>query len=376
MGKKAAAAAAAAAAVEEEEVAVAAPVAEPSRKMSGKEHKRDRAAPDGEAKHSHKGKHVAAAAAAAEAESEEEAAAAAKPSKPSKPAKAAPSAAAPSAAATVAASGSKRSRPAADAAAPAPAAAAAAAAGGDDFTAHAEGLPYDSTEADIEKFFAGCGTITSIIAPRYQDSGRLRGYAMVHFDSAAALEAALKCDGSYIGGRFINVSVARPKTAPVGARSRPAGCTTLFVKGLPYEAGEEAVTAAFAPFGAIASVRLARWNHTGRLKGFGYVQYAAGGDAEAAMAAYHDGSKRRGGSKPFTVGGRPVSMDWDDGAPRASFKTADGKGYYRTDEGRALKPALRPHHGAHGGAGRDDDGDDDGGHRHHRHADKRARRDE
>jgi hypothetical protein len=38
-------------------------------------------------------------------------------------------------------------------------------------------------------------------------------------------------------------------------------------------------------FGEVVSVRLARWNHTQSLKGFGYVQFRSGEGAEAAMAA-------------------------------------------------------------------------------------------
>ena len=38
-------------------------------------------------------------------------------------------------------------------------------------------------------------------------------------------------------------------------------------------------------FGEVASVRLSRWGHTQKLKGFGYVQFKLGESAEAAVTA-------------------------------------------------------------------------------------------
>src|SRR5262245_31425766 len=99
-------------------------------------------------------------------------------------------------------------------------------------TVYAEGLPYTATEADIRKFFDGCGEIMSVRARRFHDSGRLRGYAHVDFKKAGGVTAALARDGAYLGGRFISVAAANPVAAATTvARPRPSGCATLFVKG-------------------------------------------------------------------------------------------------------------------------------------------------
>ncbi|RYG42484.1 hypothetical protein EON68_01750, partial [archaeon] len=152
-------------------------------------------------------------------------------------------------------------------------------------TLYMEGLPYTSTEDDIRSFFDVAPL--DIRAPKYQDSGRLMGYAHVDFGTAADVEAALAKDGNYLGGRFISVLRAKPSSSSGDANmaysttTRPASCTTLFVKGLPYDADEDTVKSAFSRFGSVASVRLGRWNHTARLKGFGYVQFEHGTSAEA-----------------------------------------------------------------------------------------------
>ena len=208
-----------------------------------------------------------------------------------------------------------------------------------------EGLPYTSTEADIAQFFDGCGAIDGIKAPRWQDTGRLRGYAHVTFASAAGARRALERDGRYLGDRFINVARAKPANggaaaaAAVASRPRPAGCTTLFVGNLPYECDEESVRAAFAPFGSIASVRLTRWNNTGRLKGIGYVQFNVALSCEAAMKAYRRGLEGGGGGG-VRVGARLVTLDYDTAGPKQSFKTAAGQSFFKTDEAEAVKRQL------------------------------------
>ncbi|CAM9759805.1 unnamed protein product, partial [Phaeothamnion confervicola] len=101
------------------------------------------------------------------------------------------------------------------------------------------------------------------------------------------------------------------KSAP-----RPPGCKTIFVKNLPYEGlTEKAVASAFAPCGRVSSVRLAVWNHTGKLKGFGYVQFFDERGAEAAVR----------GQASILLGGRPLLVDYDAvGGPKGSFRTTDG----------------------------------------------------
>lgn len=212
-------------------------------------------------------------------------------------------------------------------------------------TIYVEGLPYTSDEQAISAFFAPAlaatdgsagAKILSVRAPRWQDSGRLRGYAHVDFSSAAAAKAALALDGGEVGGRWLRVTAAKPPGAGAASSAataglQPPGCTTFFVKNLPYECTEAALLTAFVRFGAVASARLARWAHTGRLKGFGYVTFARGEDAAAAMAA--------AAVAPITLDGRALVLDWETGAPRASFRTADGRQFAKTNEAAAVPGA-------------------------------------
>lgn len=98
------------------------------------------------------------------------------------------------------------------------------------FGVFASGLPYTASEDDIKKFFSGCGDIVEIRAPRYQDTGRLRGYAHVDFATKAGQQEALKKDGRYLNDRFITVEGAKePGHSAAGktAVARPPTCTTV-----------------------------------------------------------------------------------------------------------------------------------------------------
>lgn len=178
---------------------------------------------------------------------------------------------------------------------------------------YAEGFPYDTSDEALHAFFAPCGTVTQLKAPRWQDSGRLRGFAHVSFASRAEAEGALALSGTRLGSRYISVAAARADTT--GARgaapsaARPAGCVTLFVRNLPYDADEAAVTSAFARFGDVATARVVRRSDTHVSKGFAYVQFARGAAAEAAVAA------------GVTLGGRALQLDYDAvGKAKASYK--------------------------------------------------------
>jgi nucleolin len=87
------------------------------------------------------------------------------------------------------------------------------------------------------------------------------------------------------------------------------------------------------------STRLARWNHTGHLKGFGYVQFEHGFSAEAAVKAFRAGARADGGGEPVMVGDRAVQLDYETGAPRGSFKTASGRLFTKTPEATAAGKA-------------------------------------
>lgn len=62
---------------------------------------------------------------------------------------------------------------------------------------------------------------------------------------------------------------------------------TLYVGNLPYRANETAVRELFATYGHVESVRLMKDKHTGKRRGFGFVEMSANG-LDKAIAALND----------------------------------------------------------------------------------------
>jgi|EP00945_MAST-04E_sp_MAST-4E-sp1_P003884 nucleolin len=186
-------------------------------------------------------------------------------------------------------------------------------------TVYVEGISYDASEEELEQFFSECGTVKDVRMPRWQDSGKPRGYAHVDFETASGVASALKLDGSDMLGRYLKISVANEKKSLTNnmVGPKPAGCKTIFIKNLPYEATESQVEEAFKVCGKINHVRLPRWQHTGRLKGIGYVQFRNEDSTEIAV-------KKRG---TITVGGRQIVIDYETGSMKKSFKTRDGRSW-------------------------------------------------
>jgi RNA recognition motif-containing protein len=66
-------------------------------------------------------------------------------------------------------------------------------------------------------------------------------------------------------------------------------------------------------FSILIQVRLAVWNHTNQLKGFGYIEFKSEQSAEIAV-------KKSLSSEGITVKGRPVICDYETGQAKGSFK--------------------------------------------------------
>lgn len=62
---------------------------------------------------------------------------------------------------------------------------------------------------------------------------------------------------------------------------------TLYVGNLPYRANETSVRELFSEYGAVHSVRLMKDKHTGKRRGFGFVEMAAA-DLDSAINALND----------------------------------------------------------------------------------------
>ena len=92
---------------------------------------------------------------------------------------------------------------------------------------------------------------------------------------APALDPAVSIAiGLLLGGFLVPLLTRTPMPAAIPT-------TTLYVGNLPYRANEASVRALFEEFGQVLSVRLMKDKHTGKRRGFGFVEMPS----DAALAA-------------------------------------------------------------------------------------------
>ncbi|OGT52099.1 MAG: hypothetical protein A3F17_08350 [Gammaproteobacteria bacterium RIFCSPHIGHO2_12_FULL_41_15] len=72
-------------------------------------------------------------------------------------------------------------------------------------------IPYSVTEDSLEALFAQCGRIESVNLIKDRETGRLRGFGFIEFDSEANAQAALKFDGHELDGRPLKVKIAEER---------------------------------------------------------------------------------------------------------------------------------------------------------------------
>jgi nucleolin len=207
--------------------------------------------------------------------------------------------------------------------------------GGDDtrnmveHTAYVEGIPFHATPDQVKEFFvkAGIDDVVELRLPTWQDSGRLRGYGHILFESTASYEKALKLSGQNLGKRYLTIQAANTprnneaRVTPMQQQSKeppPSDCRTLFVNNLPYHASEDEISQVVQKLGVTIpddGVRIARNSVTRQSKGFCYIDFETHEDAKKVMDNGHR----------LTVNGRLVRLDWDTGRIKGSYRADSGR---------------------------------------------------
>lgn len=87
------------------------------------------------------------------------------------------------------------------------------------------GLPYSTTNDDLQDLFAAHGTVASAVVITDRETGRSKGFGFVEFEDDNEAKSAIQAlDGSDLGGRKIIVNEARPREErPQGGGFRSGG---------------------------------------------------------------------------------------------------------------------------------------------------------
>ena len=79
------------------------------------------------------------------------------------------------------------------------------------------GLPFSTTEAEMNTLLAAHGAVTSAKLITDRDTGQSRGFGFVEMSNdAEALAAIEKLNGTDFGGRKLTINEARPMEARTG----------------------------------------------------------------------------------------------------------------------------------------------------------------
>jgi len=84
--------------------------------------------------------------------------------------------------------------------------------------------------------------------------------------------------------------------------------STLYIGNLPYRANEGAVRALFSEYGTVHSVRLMKDKHTGKRRGFGFVEMSAS-DSDNAITQLNDSEFQQRTLKVREAKERPEKTD-------------------------------------------------------------------
>ncbi|WP_298942991.1 RNA-binding protein [uncultured Psychromonas sp.] len=111
------------------------------------------------------------------------------------------------------------------------------------------------------------------------------GAAAITLLSISVNGAILFAAGAVIVGFLIQLANTSKSTATTAtAPEADFATTTLYVGNLPYRANEMAIRTLFAEQGKVISVRLMKDKHTGKRRGFGFVEMPESDAAKAIEA--------------------------------------------------------------------------------------------
>ena len=85
-------------------------------------------------------------------------------------------------------------------------------------------LPFETSETELQEFFAQAGAVDSVRVMRDMATGRARGFAFVEMSTDVEAQAAVnQFHEQQFGGRTLTVNEARPQTPRSGGGGRSGG---------------------------------------------------------------------------------------------------------------------------------------------------------
>jgi nucleolin len=84
--------------------------------------------------------------------------------------------------------------------------------GGDKFTAFVGNLPFKINDTHLRKFFKNCGNILEVRIATDRDTGKMKGFGHVDFETNEGLQKAMELNGQEMEGRPLKVDASTAKS--------------------------------------------------------------------------------------------------------------------------------------------------------------------
>ena len=136
--------------------------------------------------------------------------------------------------------------------------------------------------------FAAFGNILSCKVAQ-DELGTSKGYGFVHYETADAANAAIKAvNGMLLNDKkvFVGHHISK-KDRQSKFEEMKANFTNIYIKNVEAETTDEEFRQMFEKFGEITSATLSR-DHEGKVRGFGFVNFASHESAQAAVEEMND----------------------------------------------------------------------------------------
>ncbi|KAJ2263641.1 nuclear localization sequence binding protein [Coemansia sp. RSA 376] len=226
------------------------------------------------------------------------------------------------------------------------------------FSVFVGNLPWSATNESMEEAFSSYGKVLSARIALDGSTGRSRGFGYVDFADAESRDKAINGGSFDMDGRDVRVdkaeksSSSKPARGDANAPSNSTPSATLFIGNMSFNTTEDSLREAFAECGTVVSARIPTDRDTGRMKGFGYIEFDS---VEAATEALKynntdlDGRNiRLDYSTPRTGGGESGGR----GGGRGGFRGGRGGGGFRGGNGGGRGGRGGGFRGGRGGGGR------------------------
>lgn len=185
-------------------------------------------------------------------------------------------------------------------------------------------LSWSVSEGELQSLFESVGTVKEVSIPQDRATGRPRGFAFITMDTVeAATQAIQQLNNTTVGDRNIVVDYQDPNKS--GRRdAAPTTGSSLFVKGLSYNADEASLTDFLSSAGSVVNVSIPTDRDTGDVRGFAFIDMASNDDArnvidqlngqsyngQPLQIRYKNDDRRGGGSRRPQGGGNRDSYSY------------------------------------------------------------------